>query len=57
MSGYYKKPEETKACFTEDGWFKTQDVGEIMTEEKYDDRLTYIKITDKNQGSNNNCWW
>ncbi|HOQ13121.1 MAG: Long-chain-fatty-acid--CoA ligase FadD15 [Spirochaetes bacterium ADurb.Bin218] len=47
MSGYYKKPEETKACFTEDGWFKTQDVGEIMTEEKYDDRLTYIKITDR----------
>jgi len=47
MSGYYKKPEETKACFTEDGWFKTQDVGEIITEEKYGDRLTYIKITDR----------
>lgn len=27
MSGYYRKPEETKACFTDDGWFKTQDVG------------------------------
>lgn len=26
-SGYYKKPEETKASFTEDGWFKTGDAG------------------------------
>lgn len=47
MSGYYKKPEETKACFTEDGWFKTQDVGELITEEKHGDMLTYIKITDR----------
>jgi long-chain acyl-CoA synthetase len=47
MSGYYKKPEETKACFTEDGWFKTQDVGEIITEEKHGDMLSYIKITDR----------
>ena len=23
MKGYYKKPEETRAVFTEDGWFKT----------------------------------
>jgi len=47
MSGYYKKPEETKACFTSDGWFKTQDVGELITEEKHGDKLTYIKITDR----------
>ncbi len=47
MSGYYKKPEETKACFTSDGWFKTQDVGELITEEKHGDMLTYIKITDR----------
>lgn len=47
MSGYYRKPEETKACFTDDGWFKTQDVGEIIMEEKYGDTLTYIKITDR----------
>ena len=47
MNGYYKKPEETKACFTEDGWFKTQDVGELCIEEKYGDNLTYIKITDR----------
>jgi len=47
MSGYYKRPEETKACFTPDGWFKTQDVGEILTEEKHGDVLTYLKITDR----------
>ncbi len=47
MSGYYRKPEETKACFTDEGWFKTQDVGEIIMEEKYGDTLTYIKITDR----------
>ncbi len=47
MSGYHKKPEETKSCFTPDGWFKTQDVGELITEEKHGDMLTYIKITDR----------
>ncbi|HPF05395.1 MAG TPA: long-chain fatty acid--CoA ligase [Spirochaetota bacterium] len=47
MSGYHKKPDATKACFTEDGWFKTQDVGEIIVEEKHGDPLTYIKITDR----------
>lgn len=29
MMGYYKRPEETKAVFTEDGWFKTGDMGRI----------------------------
>lgn len=47
MSGYHKKPDETKGCFTSDGWFKTQDVGELITEEKHGDLLTYIKITDR----------
>jgi long-chain acyl-CoA synthetase len=47
MSGYHKNPEATKACFTPDGWFRTQDVGEIVTEEKHGDKLTYIKITDR----------
>jgi long-chain acyl-CoA synthetase len=27
MLGYWHKPEETRAAFTEDGWFKTGDVG------------------------------
>lgn len=47
MKEYYKNPNETKAIFTEDGWLKTQDIGELMTEEKHGDMLTYIKITDR----------
>ncbi|SMC22480.1 long-chain acyl-CoA synthetase [Desulfacinum hydrothermale DSM 13146] len=27
MQGYYNKPEETAAVFTEDGWFRTGDAG------------------------------
>ena len=27
MLGYYRKPEETKACYTADGWFRTGDSG------------------------------
>lgn len=29
MKGYYNKPEDTKAVFTVDGWFKTGDAGKI----------------------------
>jgi len=38
MMGYYKLPEETKAVFTEDGFFKTGDVG-------YLDRENYLYLT------------
>jgi long-chain acyl-CoA synthetase len=34
MMGYYKMPEETAEVFTEDGWFKTGDLG-YMDDENY----------------------
>ncbi|MCQ2462293.1 MAG: AMP-binding protein [Clostridia bacterium] len=37
MMGYYKKPEETAKVFTEDGWFKTGDMGRVAP-----DRQLYI---------------
>lgn len=40
MLGYFNKPDATKDTFTEDGWFKTGDIGKF-------DEDGFLKITDR----------
>jgi len=40
MQGYFKRPELTKEVFTEDGWFRTGDVGKFV-------HKRFLKITDR----------
>ncbi len=47
MKGYHKKDDATKDCFTDDGWFKTQDIGELIVKENDGDPHTFVKITDR----------
>jgi len=44
MQGYYNQPDQTAEVFTEDGWFKTGDIGTFITGSG---GRKFLKITDR----------
>jgi long-chain acyl-CoA synthetase len=44
LMGYYNKPDQTKEVMTEDGWFKTGDIGKFITGKN---GAKFLKITDR----------
>jgi long-chain acyl-CoA synthetase len=52
FQGYYKRPDLTKTTFTDDGWFKTGDIGEFDSE-KYLHLRGRMKYMIKSAGGQN----
>ncbi|MEZ5009302.1 MAG: long-chain fatty acid--CoA ligase [Chitinophagales bacterium] len=44
MMGYYNQPEQTAEVMTEDGWFRTGDIGKFITGKN---GAKFLKITDR----------